>query len=134
MEMGQMDGTDPALRERIRQDLYIKIIGRDPLATGDAEGLDYWATQAATQGWDWNTLVRNFLWSANQTLETSNAAQRAFLAPTIFAPAQAATPVTVASGQTVEDVLGSIGSTPVRKLPVPLLLAAVGVLLLTRKH
>jgi hypothetical protein len=120
MDLGQMGAVDPALRERIRQELYIKILNRDPLATGDAEGLDYWAGQMEAMGWNWDTLVRQFLLSAQTVLSTSTDAQRTFLAPAVFAPAAGAAPVSVASGSTVEKILATIaaGSTPAVVAPV----------------
>jgi hypothetical protein len=78
-----------ALREDIRQKLYIDLEGRDPLATGDATGLDYWTDETIRDGWDWAALQAHFEISAKTVLQNSTDAARAFLAPALFKPTSA---------------------------------------------
>jgi hypothetical protein len=77
-------GMGAITSEDIRQNLYIGILGRDPLATGDEAGLQYWTDEAARNNWTPAQLTEEFLKSAKSVLSTSTTAQRAFLAPEVY--------------------------------------------------
>jgi hypothetical protein len=78
-----------ALRQFIQSNLYGNLLGRDPLQTNDAAGLDYWTNEAAKQGWTNEQLTNAFAESAGTTLQQSTEAKRKTLAPTLWSAMQA---------------------------------------------
>jgi hypothetical protein len=78
-----------ALRQFIQTNLYGNLLGRDPLQTNDASGLDYWTNEAAKQGWTNDQLTDAFAQSAGTTLQQNTESQRKALAPTLWSAMQA---------------------------------------------
>lgn len=76
------------IRSYIQNQLYIAILGRDPVATGDSGGLDYWVQQTIDNGWSLDQLRQAWMTSAGITLQQSTQAAREALAPAIFPPSQ----------------------------------------------